>query len=314
MGNVNKCDLFIVGEQKAGTTYLYNYLCQQPKVCMSNVKEPNFFCKDLIKDSLKFHGENYYYDYTNLKDYHNLFDDFDKPVVGEATSVYLYSKRAAQEIYKYNSKAKVIIMLREPVSFLNSLHKQYLKETTEDVKDFMEAYYLTSERMRDSNIPKRVRSPSLVYYKERIKYANSIKRYLKYFPKKQIKVIIFEEFIKDTDRCLKEILQFLNIDPKVNITVEESNPHRVPKNKYLFYTLHNPKLKKIIKNIIPDRYLDRFKKTFNKLFLKEDKKEKPSEGQISKLKQEIRPEVKKLNELLNNDNLIKVDLIKVWDY
>ena len=71
--------------------------------------------------------------------------------------------------------------------------------------------------------------------------------------------------------------------------------------------MHNPKLKKRIKKLLPDKYFPKVKDVFNQIFLKEDKKEKLSEKQVLKLKREIRPEVKKLNDLLNNENLIDVE-------
>jgi hypothetical protein len=314
MGSVNKCDLFIVGEQKAGTTYLYNYLRQHPEVCMSVVKEPGYFCKDLIEDSIEFHGENLYYDYTNLKKYHDLFKDFSKKVVGEATSVYLYSKKAAQEIYQYNPNAKILIMLREPISFLYSLHSQYLKETTEDIEEFMEAYQLYSQRKKGEKIPRRVRSPSLVFYKDRIKYDRNIKRYLDHFDKDQLKIIIFEKFIKNNQKYLNEIMRFLDIDQNINISVNKTNPHRVPKNKLIFHTLHNPKLKKIIKDILPDKTFQSFKNIFNNLFLEKQERKKLSKNNKNKLKREIKPEVKKLQKLFKQKILVDTNLTDLWEY
>ena len=38
-----KVDFFIVGAPKAGTTSLYHYLNEHPKISMSSVKEPNYF-------------------------------------------------------------------------------------------------------------------------------------------------------------------------------------------------------------------------------------------------------------------------------
>ena len=38
-----KVNTFIVGTPKAGTTSLHHYLDQHADVCMSSVKEPNYF-------------------------------------------------------------------------------------------------------------------------------------------------------------------------------------------------------------------------------------------------------------------------------
>ena len=39
-------NLFIIGAAKAGTTALYGYLAQHPKVFLSRVKEPLFFSRE----------------------------------------------------------------------------------------------------------------------------------------------------------------------------------------------------------------------------------------------------------------------------
>ena len=44
-----KVDFFIVGAPKAGTTSLYHYLNQHPKISMSSVKEPNYFSNEELE-------------------------------------------------------------------------------------------------------------------------------------------------------------------------------------------------------------------------------------------------------------------------
>ena len=64
-----KVNTFIVGAPKAGTTSLH-YLQQHPEVCMSAIKEPNFFTAANVS--------NLYYDVDpilNEDDYHLIFSD-----------------------------------------------------------------------------------------------------------------------------------------------------------------------------------------------------------------------------------------------
>ena len=46
MGITNKPDFFIVGAPKCGTTSLAEYLNSNPRVFVTNPKEPFYFCKD----------------------------------------------------------------------------------------------------------------------------------------------------------------------------------------------------------------------------------------------------------------------------
>lgn len=112
MINVEKTNFFIVGAPKSGTTALVTYLTHNPEVYMFNPKEPNWFCTDFPEL-----GET-----NSLLGYHNFFscaNDKHK-AVGEASTIYLYSKAAAENIFKYNSNSKIIIMVRNPVQLVYS--------------------------------------------------------------------------------------------------------------------------------------------------------------------------------------------------
>ena len=109
-----KVNTFIVGAPKAGTSSLHFYLNQHPEICMSSVKEPNFFSAKEV--------ENLYYNsqiVSSTKDYNSLFES-DVKIKGESSVSYLYYKEVAKRIYEYNAKAKIIIMLRKPVDRLFS--------------------------------------------------------------------------------------------------------------------------------------------------------------------------------------------------
>ena len=52
-----KVDFFIVGAAKSGTTSLYNYLFKHPEVCMSSIKEPNFFSNKLLNEQKMYYKD-----------------------------------------------------------------------------------------------------------------------------------------------------------------------------------------------------------------------------------------------------------------
>ena len=63
-----KVNLFIVGAPKAGTTSLHFYLQQHPDVCMSVIKEPNYFTAKEV--------QKLYYDISPINcedEYHSNF-------------------------------------------------------------------------------------------------------------------------------------------------------------------------------------------------------------------------------------------------
>jgi len=120
-------NLFIVGAPKCGTTTLHDLLNSQENIEMSIVKEPHFFCEDLTrkipssqkrKKRVKYkNGEiqKRHFSYIeSIEIYRSLWLKPDQTFYGEGSTSYLYSKKAPEEIFKYNPESKIIIVLRDP--------------------------------------------------------------------------------------------------------------------------------------------------------------------------------------------------------
>ena len=104
-------NFFIVGAPKCGTTALYQYLNEHPQIYMSDIKEPAYF-----RQRSNFKTE---------ADYLALFAGArDEIRLGEATPSYLRSPEATEAIYRFDPDAKIIIMLRDPVSLMMSTYSQ----------------------------------------------------------------------------------------------------------------------------------------------------------------------------------------------
>ena len=114
----NKPDFFIVGAPKCGTTALYTYLKQHPEIFMSPQKEPQFFANDVLGD--RRHT-------CTWAEYLSCFAAArGAKRIGEASVAYLGSPCAPKQIKMFNPAAKIIIMLRNPVDMMHSLHNQRL--------------------------------------------------------------------------------------------------------------------------------------------------------------------------------------------
>ncbi|PSQ80043.1 MAG: deacetylase, partial [Bacteroidetes bacterium QS_8_68_15] len=97
-------NLFVVGVNKAGTSWLYKLLQEHPDVFMSSQKELFYF------------GERHP---EELTDYHAHFP-FDRPYryFGEATLFYCHDAAVARKIHDYAPDAKVLAIVRDPVERL----------------------------------------------------------------------------------------------------------------------------------------------------------------------------------------------------
>lgn len=127
-----KVDIIIAGTQKCGTTALFTFLSSHPKVIGSNKKEINYFNFDSNYEK----GESFYHSFfkpksalTRLRGYRYI----------ESTPAYasaMNAEKNAARIKSYNPKAKIIIMVRNPIMRAFSAWKMYQKRALEGNKDW----------------------------------------------------------------------------------------------------------------------------------------------------------------------------------
>lgn len=102
-------NLFIVGSPKCGTTSLVSSLEQLPEIFVPKIKEPNHFLSKKNSDlALCIQSKSVY---SKLyKDGYNYRYRID------ASTSYFIDENSPEKIYRHNSKAKIIILIREPIA------------------------------------------------------------------------------------------------------------------------------------------------------------------------------------------------------
>jgi hypothetical protein len=222
-------DFFIAGQPKSGTTALYEMLKRHPQIYMSRVKEPYYFAVDNPKPegsgrrwtSLDQTGTRS----ETLEEYLSLFAEARSDQrAGEATTSYLWSPTAATRIAALQPAARIIAVLREPASFLRSLHLQLLQNRHETEKDFRTALSLDDARREGRHIPDRSVWPMALIYSDRVRYVEQLRRYHEVFPPEQILVLIYDDFRTDNERTVRRVLRFLEVEDKAPIEVMDANP------------------------------------------------------------------------------------------
>ena len=144
-------DFFVVGHPKCGTTALHQMLKTHPDIYMPDRKEPWFFAEELHEATPpRPEGTP-----RNLAEYAEWFEGAGPgQTVGEATAYYLWSKTAAANIAQVNPDARIVAILREPASFLRSLHLQLLEVYTEVEPDLGKAMELEAQRRQGRSVPR----------------------------------------------------------------------------------------------------------------------------------------------------------------
>jgi hypothetical protein len=190
-------NFIIPGAGKSGTNSLRSYLNEHPQIYFCRAKEPNFFAHayDL--------GEDWY---------ESLFRGAgDAPAMGEASTHYLWYPEAASRIHAYNPNMRLVFSLRDPTRRAYSDYTAKLSRAGE-ASSFRDIVDTDTTLLAHS------------------RYHTNLKRYFDVFPREQIHVIMFDDFIADHNQVLAGISEFLAVDSgfKFSSVDRRKNKSRMP--------------------------------------------------------------------------------------
>ena len=229
-------DFFIVGHAKSGTTALYEMLRRHPQIYLPDSKEPWFFATDMRP---RFEPPQAGLSPKTLEEYLRLFNDAGPSQrAGEASSSYLWSRTAAARIAEVQPAARIIAILREPASFLRSLHLQLLQTHVESRKDLRKAISLEAARRHGKHVPRRSHRPQLLQYADHVRYVEQLRRYHDLFGRDQVLVLIYEDFRRDNEATVRAVLRFLEVDETLPIELLDANPTVALRSQQLDELVH----------------------------------------------------------------------------
>ncbi len=190
-------DFIIIGSMKCGTSSLYKYLSHHPMIFMNSIEsvcnEFHFFDSDLY---LK--GENYYRSF--FKEKHKI--------QGEKTARYIFDLSCHAKMAKMVPKAKLILILRDPVARAYS-HWNHFNQR-KDRPHWTRTDFETSLELH----------PEL---KERGKYIDQIEHLLSFFPREQLYITYLEKLEKNSLAETNAIFNFLQVAPLANFDTTPDN-------------------------------------------------------------------------------------------
>lgn len=217
-------NLFIIGFPKSGTTSLANYLGVDYRISLSDPKEPHFFLKNSNQIQLAKTFEEYSNFFKKNKSTKYFLD---------ASTNYIYSIKALKLIKENSINPKIIIMLRNPVDMILSMHQQFLQSMDEDQEDFMNAWKLQDRRRRGFDIPKHCRYPQLLQYENAGKISRHVERAIRIFGKRNIYFVEFDFFISEPKETLKKIYEFIDLTYHDIGELKNFNPSKQFRNLFL---------------------------------------------------------------------------------
>ena len=209
-----KPDFFIVGAPRCGTTAMYEYLREHPQVFMPEHKEPIYFGDDL----------------THL---HGRLDRGGLPPAFQAGTsraagrrgeyvVPILAESAASEIREFAPDAQIVAMFRDPVEVMYSLHRELVFYNAEPIHDFKDALDAEEDRKQGRRLGPPGRG-EMLHYRDIVRFADQLGRFLAEFDRDRIKVIIYDDFASDPAAAYRDLLGFLGVDDTFSPTFERVN-------------------------------------------------------------------------------------------
>lgn len=197
-----KPDFIIIGAMKCGTTSMHRLLGGHPDVFIPDGEVQLLSLDDIEQNPVFFP----YIDgrWTSL-DFENDFGQFaawhkglyegweEGQLRGEDAPSYLPSKKAIDRIARMLPDTKLVVLLRDPVDRLYSQYWHWVRtyratQSFEDTIRFQARGFLQRS-----------------YYEEQLRYC------FQSVPMENVHVVLFEEFIRDQNRIVAEVLSFLGL-------------------------------------------------------------------------------------------------------
>ena len=197
-------NFLIIGAARCGTSTLYGYLQEHPDIYLPANKrpEPHFFFKTSeYAQGFAYYEARYFTDHSGQR------------AVGEASTSYLFGARTPARVADHLPDARFIAMLRNPLQRAFSNYWHTLKSGLETLS-FSAAIEQEQQRGATEDDPVLAEVQPYAYLARGL-YGEQLKRWYGHFEPQQVHVILFEDFVRDPGKALRDTLAFLQVDASV---------------------------------------------------------------------------------------------------
>jgi hypothetical protein len=230
-----KIDFVVVGAQKAGTTSLDKYLREQPNITMPKWKEICYFDNDIAFKTNRL---------PNLRGFYTIKNRL--KIYGECTPCYIYWDTAIKRIKEHNPDAKIVAILRNPVT------RAFSQWNMEVWRNAETRNFKTCIKEEIWEIEKGIKEQHRVNsYVHRGMYVEQIERIYSEFPRKQVLFVKYEDFLKQQLSVLNRIFIFIGGTPfkeipeRKNANKRKYSVEMTKEEKKLLLDFFDPTIKKV---------------------------------------------------------------------
>lgn len=221
-------DFIIGGAMKCGTSSMHKILSTRKDVFIPGGEIHFFTMGDAIQstETVKFDPDRVRFDLNDEKKiewYRSFFEDAGSDqLIGEDSTTYLPSRVVPERIRELLPDVKLIFMLRNPVDRTHS-HYRHLVNSGRATKSFEQELMHGSSTLH-------LRS----FYKPQLE------RYFRLFPRGQIKVILFERFVEETQVVIDEVCSYLGLPDSIDLgqVQTHANPSWYPRWPNTYFAIN----------------------------------------------------------------------------
>jgi hypothetical protein len=201
----------VIGAQRAGTTSFFSNLCEHPQVARPIEKELHFFNYDYWR------GADWYRSFFPTAAAQRLARLSGSDLVGaEATPYYLYHPAVPRRVAETVPDAKLVVLLRNPVDRAYS-HYHKMRRMGFEWLSFEKALAVEERRLAGSEelliadpLYRNQHHRRHSYFARGV-YVDQLARWLAYFPRNQLLVLMAEDFFSRPADIYAQTLDFLGL-------------------------------------------------------------------------------------------------------
>ena len=223
-------NFMIIGAGRSGTTSVYQYLRQHPQICMSKIKETNYFVFRASQMPGRPIAPPWRWPVTSLDDYRALFRVTNRHLaIGEASPFYLYAPRVPALIKETLPEIRLIAILRNPV---DRAYSAYIKNISEgfETRPFEQAI---NEEIEGKNA---VVNSTTCYVRAGL-YHQLLTAYLEVFDRSKLQIYFFQDLVDSPTALMRIVFTGLGVDAEFvpDTSVRFNRGMMLPiKNNYAF--------------------------------------------------------------------------------
>ena len=184
----------------------------------------------------------------HLADYESMWPEDSNAVLGEVSPTYLHDKVACENIAAHAPKTRLIAVLRNPIDRAYSHFVMDRRRGWESLTSFDDALAAEPAHADEFWWGRR-------HYVRHGLYANAIRQYQALFPKEQLKVMFYDDLVRDSGSYLREMLDFIGVDPAFRIDTTTRHHKGLVKSASLKSKLLYAQFpgKQLLKKLLPAR-------------------------------------------------------------